>query len=593
MTSVSEWPDEAALRRALLEETDPEPGLVDRVLAGYRRAPARRRTPWALAAAAAILAALVVATLLLARAQALRPATPAASPSPTLSAPASAHGLGAVALTGPDSAWVVQPAGTGPGPGPGVLMTTTDHGAHWARRADLPGSLAEFHTEPGGRAMLFVTDLNRPGEAGALVIYGTSDAGASWQRMPAPPGGMLATSWARDGHEAWVTKWGQPDQTGRIRQWQVYHTADGARTWSLQATFDAAAAFGGRVFQGQLMFVDAQHGVFVPATQGGTGIPPAPLQLYTTADGGAHWQPVALPAPPGPPLTTDSAGLGRVQPLPDGRLALTVAGHVQFGAGLPLPTEPPGGYPAFTYVGTDGGTRWSDPRPAPGGRGRLQVTGDGRWWWVDPSTATIWSSADDGARWTPGVLTPPAGTVPVAVHLTGPGAGWLVTGLAPRSDSLLLITGDGGRTWRAMPPPDPIVPRVPCDAGRTAVVARLHLEVTSGGRPQPGPPATLGQAGACRYRLHALDGSGGIAIEATGAERSRVYTLGDLMDVWGLPDPRSASGFRTGDDPPVTVLVNGKPAAGDPRAVPLHDGDQLVIQVGSGGPAAAPSGAPG
>jgi hypothetical protein len=151
------------------------------------------------------------------RAQAQRLATPSTRPTPRPSAAASAHGFGAVALAGPDAAWVVQPAGDGTGADPAVLMTTSDHGAHWTRRVHLPSSLAQFHTEPGGRAMLFVTDLSGPGEAGALVIYGTSDGGASWQRMPSPPGGMLATSWARDGHEAWVGKWGQPDQTGAIR----------------------------------------------------------------------------------------------------------------------------------------------------------------------------------------------------------------------------------------------------------------------------------------------------------------------------------------------------------------------------------------
>jgi photosystem II stability/assembly factor-like uncharacterized protein len=590
MTSVSERPDEGTLRRVLLEATDPEPGLVDRMLAGYRRTPARRRTPWALGAVAAILAVVVVATLLLVRAQAQRPATPSTRPTPRPSAAASAHGFGAVALAGPDAAWVVQPAGDGAGPGPAVLMTTADHGAHWTRRAHLPSSLAQFHTEPGGRGMLFVTDLSGPGEAGALVIYGTSDGGATWQRMPSPPGGMLATSWARDGHEAWVGKWGQPDQTGAIRQWQVYHTMDGARTWSLQATFDAASAFGGRVFQGQLVFVDAQHGVFVPSSPSGTGIAPTPLRLYTTSDGGAHWQPVTLPAPPGPPLTTDNAGLGRLDLLPGGRLALTVTGHAPFSAGgpLPTPTASPATYSAYTYVGVDGGTRWSDPRPAPAapGGGSLQVTRDGRWWWVAPDTGTIWSSADDGARWT-AAGTVPAGMTSPSVWFTGPDEGWMLTGLAPRTNSLLLVTGDGGRTWRAVPPPDPIVPRVPCDTGRTTVVARLHLAVTSDGRPQPGPPATLGQAAECRYRLHAMDANGGIAIEATEADRNRVYTLGDLLDVWGLPNPRSASASFAGTHPPVTVLVNERPATGDPRAVQLHDGDRLVIQVGAGvGPAA-------
>jgi photosystem II stability/assembly factor-like uncharacterized protein len=590
MRSVSEWPDEGALRRALLEATDPEPGLVDRVLAGYRRAPARRRTPWALAAAAAILAAILVATLLLARAQAQRPATPAGTPTPPPPPRASAHGLRAVALTGPDSAWVVQPAGYGAASGPAVLMTTTDRGAHWVRRADLPSSLARFRTEPDGRAMLFVTDPGGPGEAGALDVYGTSDAGATWQRMPDPPGGMLATWWAKDGHEAWVAKWGQPEPNGTTRQWHIYHTADGARTWRLQATFDAAAAFGGRSFQGQLVFLDAQHGVFAPLAQSGTGIAPTPLRLYATADGGAHWQAVVLPSPPGPPLTTDSAGVGALEPLPDGRLALAVTGHAALGAGGPLPTNPPGGYPAYTYVGTEGGTRWSDPRKAPSGRGVLQVTADGRWWWVDPGAGTTWSGADDGAGWTPAAFTVPGGLAPAAVHLTGPGAGWLVTGFAPRGDSLLLVTGDGGRTWRALAPPDPILPRVPCDAARTTVVARVQLAVTSAGQPQPGPPATLGQAPGCLYRLHAVGGSGGVAIEATEAERGRVYTLGDLLDVWGLPDPRSASAFVASDDPPVTVLVNGKPVAGDPRAVPLHDGDRLLIQIGGG---VGPSGGPG
>jgi hypothetical protein len=54
-------------------------------------------------------------------------------------------------------------------------------------------------------------------------------------------------------------------------------------------------------------------------------------------------------------------------------------------------------------------------------------------------------------------------------------------------------------------------------------------------------------------------------------------TLGDLFEIWGEPlTPRRMASFRG----PVTAFVAGERVTGDPAAIPLRDGAQIVLQVG-------------
>ena len=54
-------------------------------------------------------------------------------------------------------------------------------------------------------------------------------------------------------------------------------------------------------------------------------------------------------------------------------------------------------------------------------------------------------------------------------------------------------------------------------------------------------------------------------------------TLGSVFAVWGQPlAPARLAGFRG----TVSVFVNGTSRAGDPRRLVLHDGDEIVLEVG-------------
>lgn len=72
-----------------------------------------------------------------------------------------------------------------------------------------------------------------------------------------------------------------------------------------------------------------------------------------------------------------------------------------------------------------------------------------------------------------------------------------------------------------------------------------------------------------------------LVIEATPAERGRTYTLGDLLDVWGIPDASYAVPVQYAKVPAVRVEVDGRALAPDqdPRSVPLRDGTDITIRV--------------
>lgn len=75
------------------------------------------------------------------------------------------------------------------------------------------------------------------------------------------------------------------------------------------------------------------------------------------------------------------------------------------------------------------------------------------------------ASADQGATWSrAGQL--PRGMAPGGLAFAGPELGWATAANLPGNlPNVILVTPDGGRTWTPLPPPDPIVPRVPCGGG--------------------------------------------------------------------------------------------------------------------------------
>ena len=74
----------------------------------------------------------------------------------------------------------------------------------------------------------------------------------------------------------------------------------------------------------------------------------------------------------------------------------------------------------------------------------------------------------------------------------------------------------------------------------------------------------------CRAPARTLDPSG--VVDFDGELRLR-----DLFGIWREPlGPTRLLSFRG----PVSVFVGGEPVKGDPGALVLHDGDQVVLEVG-------------
>jgi hypothetical protein len=81
--------------------------------------------------------------------------------------------------------------------------------------------------------------------------------------------------------------------------------------------------------------------------------------------------------------------------------------------------------------------------------------------------------------------------------------------------------------------------------------------------------------GKCLYWLHTHDTTGIIHIESPV---QRVYTLGQFFDIWGQPLSSTQVGSASGH---VTVYLNGKPFAGDPRTIKLTPHAVIQLDVGT------------
>ena len=126
-------------------------------------------------------------------------------------------------------------------------------------------------------------------------------------------------------------------------------------------------------------------------------------------------------------------------------------------------------------------------------------------------------------------------------------------------------------------------PRRPAPPGALQGRYRAHLELF-GRRHAVVIPAGIGlgpplahshssriTGAACRADARTLDPAGVIDFDRTD------LTLGDLFEIWGEPlGPRRMASFRG----PVSAFVAGRRVTGDPAAIPLRDGAQIVLEVG-------------
>jgi len=86
---------------------------------------------------------------------------------------------------------------------------------------------------------------------------------------------------------------------------------------------------------------------------------------------------------------------------------------------------------------------------------------------------------------------------------------------------------------------------------------------------------TFVDGGTCYYWLHTHADDGIIHVESPSQEQ---YDLGNFFDIWGQPLNSDQVGPAVGK---LTVFVDGKPYAGDPRLIPLTAHNQIQIDEGS------------
>ena len=104
----------------------------------------------------------------------------------------------------------------------------------------------------------------------------------------------------------------------------------------------------------------------------------------------------------------------------------------------------------------------------------------------------------------------------------------------------------------------------------TGVERRVHLELFANGFVVIVPARIGVRSARCRARTWTSEPTG--VVRFYGAA-----TLDDVFAVWGLPlGPTRMLGFRGA----VRLYRNGSRLRGDPRRVPLRDGDELVLEVG-------------
>ncbi len=243
---------------------------------------------------------------------------------------------------------------------------------------------------------------------------------------------------------------GSSAEAGRFR---IFRTTDGAKHWEQQ--------FAGQSSRGYDAGSDAPIRVQMFGTTHGFMAVGGPIELlYRTTDGGAHWDPLVLPLPRIYAITFIDATHGWL----DTSFVSTESGP----------------YPL--YATSDAGQTWKRLPDPPADAAGLGLRGPSEAWMGSvggPGPPHVYTSSDDGETWRRHELPAQAGGswvpdryfpgFPTWVQLL-PGVGAMAqvevsrcvdppaslgTASCPNaaSESSLFTSGDGGNTWRQVPPP--------------------------------------------------------------------------------------------------------------------------------------------
>ena len=118
------------------------------------------------------------------------------------------------------------------------------------------------------------------------------------------------------------------------------------------------------------------------------------------------------------------------------------------------------------------------------------------------------------------------------------------------------------------------------DMEGTALHIHPQLWIFVGGAPVP-VPAYIGiePSGQTMAALHTHDDSGLIHVESPVV---RSYNLGEFFDTWGVRLTQTCmGGYCDTGDKRVAAFVDTRPFAGNPRDIPLKNGENIVLAYGT------------
>jgi len=126
----------------------------------------------------------------------------------------------------------------------------------------------------------------------------------------------------------------------------------------------------------------------------------------------------------------------------------------------------------------------------------------------------------------------------------------------------------------------PTIDGIQCVASEGAVThTHQHLAIYAAGKPIPVPQGVgIDDVRGCLFALHTHSPDGIIHVESPTTAQN---TLGQFFDIWGQPlTPTRVASVTATHAQSVRAYVNGRPYAGDPRAIPLTPHALITLEVG-------------
>jgi photosystem II stability/assembly factor-like uncharacterized protein len=216
----------------------------------------------------------------------------------------------------------------------------------------------------------------------------------------------------------------------------IYQTADGGNSWTQKYINDPNAANAGDSLPlGGLKAGLAPLNMQTAWVYGVTYAPGVPY-LFRTDDGGASWDEVLLPLPPG--VENTELGINQdqmkfVSP-DDGFIAMRLTSET---------------YQLAVYVTNDAGNTWTlTPTLIPEGgsadflSAEEAVIYNGRQFYVTRDAAQTWTIVAPDVKFD---------DIFAGMDFSNPSTGWVIT-LDPANQRFLYRSGDGGRTWFPIAP---------------------------------------------------------------------------------------------------------------------------------------------